>query len=404
MKILYLANLIPYPLDGGGKIFAFSTIQALSKAHDIDLLCFYEHEDIKNGKAKLLEYCNSVELLPIKVTTQENIPLMMLKAVGSLFSRKPLCISKYIMTEMKTLIAKKMKDTKYDCVFINILAMYGYRDYIKTINPNVKIILYEQNCEALIYRRLLTQTKNILKKAFIGLETKKLTDFERKAIQETDELILLSKEDQLALGLNKNCNIIPIGVNPPTQTKQYKDKSNDKVVLLFVGTMTWAPNNEGIIWFLQNVMPLCNNEEKYELYIIGKNPSEKVKSLCNDFRNVHLMGYVESVDEYYEKCDALVVPLFIGGGQRVKIIEAFGRGIAVISTTIGAEGLKYCDGETIMIADDAESFKSQIDKCQTTEYIKKIGENGRRVFDEEYSTDIIGQRINEVVEGVSMVK
>ena len=117
MNILYIANLIPYPLDSGGKIFTFSTIQALSKNNEIDLLCFYEHEDINAGTEKLREFCYSVDALPIRVTTRENMPLMMVKAVKSLFSSNPLGISKYIVPEMKTLIGEKMQTKKYDCVF-----------------------------------------------------------------------------------------------------------------------------------------------------------------------------------------------------------------------------------------------------------------------------------------------
>lgn len=398
VKILYVANLIPYPLDNGGKIFTFSTIQALSKNNAIDLLCFYEHEDINAGIAKLKDFCCSVDVLPIKVTTRENMPLMMVKALKSLFSSKPLGISKYYTPEMKVLIEKKMQEKKYDCVFFNLLAMYGYCDYIKEIDPQIKAVLYEQNCEALIYRRLLEQTKNPLKRIFVSIETKKLTKFEDEAVYSVDELFLLSKEDQVALGLeHRKCNIIPIGVNPPTRQKKYTNASKNKITLLFVGTMTWAPNNEGVIWFLQNVMPLCTDENKYELFIIGKNPSETVTRLSRNFKNVHLLGYVESLDEYYDKSDVLIVPLFVGGGQRVKIIEAFGRGFAVISTSIGVEGLKYEDEKTIMIADDASAFKEKIDSCFSSEKIRTIGSGGKEIFDMEYSTVIIEKKINDVL-------
>ena len=397
MNILYIANLLPYPLDGGGKIFTYSTIQALSKENDIDLLCFYEHEDINAGRAELLKYCRSVELLPIRVTTQENKGYLMVKAAKSLFSKKPLSVSKYSSHQMKELIAEKLKTTKYDCVLMNLLAMYIYRDQIKRCDPYMKIVLYEQNCEALIYRRLLSQINNPLKKMFVALETKKLTSFENKAIHEADRLILLSKEDKDALGLKDECFIIPIGVNPPEVQKEYSEKKDHKVSLLFIGTMTWAPNNDGIIWFLQNVMPLCRNHDKYELYIIGKNPSETVVRLCKNYKNVHLMGYVESIEEYYEKCDVLVVPLFIGGGQRVKIIEALGRGFAVISTSVGAEGLEYIDDETIMIANDADAFKKRIDSCDSIDKLIKIGQGGKMIFDKEYSTEIIAKRINNAI-------
>ena len=125
--------------------------------------------------------------------------------------------------------------------------------------------------------------------------------------------------------------------------------------------------------------------------------------LCRNFKNVHLLGYVESLDEYYDKCDVLIVPLFVGGGQRVKIIEAFGRGFAVISTSIGVEGLKYEDEKTIMIADDASTFKEKIDSCISGEKLKKIGSGGKEVFDMEYSTFTVEKRINTVLNKMFLV-
>lgn len=398
MNILYLANLIPYPLDGGGKIFTFSTIQALSKDNNVDLLCFYEHEDVKKGINELKKYCSTVEILPIKVTTRENIPLMMVKAVKSIFSIMPLGISKYITSGMKSLIKDKMTQKKYDCVFCNILAMYGYCDYVKSIDSDIKVILYEQNCEATIYKRYFDQTNNLLKKAFLKIETKKLNVFEQRAVKEVDKLIVLSEADRKELGVAEDkCNIIPIGVNPIKYSKLYRPENKNKLKMLFVGTMTWAPNNEGIIWFLKNVMPLCNDSTKYELYIVGKNPSDEVRKLSNVYNNVNLLGYVESLDALYDECDVLVVPLFIGSGQRVKIIEAFARGYVTISTTIGAEGLKYEDGKSILIANNAVQFKEQIDRCFNQELAKTIGKGGKSVFDNEYSVEVITKKLNTVI-------
>lgn len=397
MKILFLANLIPYPLDGGGKIFTYSVLKALCEKNEVELLCFYEHEDVKKGKESLAKLCKSIDVLPIRVTTKENMGLMMLKAGISIFSAKPLGISKYINSEMKRLIRAKLENEKYDCVFCNILAMYGYVDYIKSIQPRVKTVLYEQNCEALIYKRYLTETTSLPKKVFLKMETTKLDRFEKEAINATDELILLSEEDKKALECKRKCSVIPIGVEPSKYIKTFKNEESSIIRMLFIGTMTWAPNNEGIIWFLKNVMPLCSDTNKYELYIIGKNPSDEVKEFCDRYSNVTLLGYVESLKEYYEKCDVLVVPLFIGSGQRVKIIEAFAKGYPVISTSIGAEGLKYSKDVNIMIADNEKEFFNQINRCSNVQMLKKIGANGLELFKQEYSTEVIGKKIDSVI-------
>lgn len=398
MRILFLANLIPYPLDNGGKIFTYSVLKTLSENNVVDVLCFYEKEDINKAKEELSSYCNSITALPIRVTTRENMKLMMAKAALSVFSDKPLAISKYITKEMKVNIKDKLNRNVYDCVFFNILSMYAYAPYIKKYAPNIKTVLYEQNCEVLIYSRHLKETNSLLKQMFIKIESRKLKGFEQKAIHDVDKLILLSDEDRIALGMNKSeCSIIPIGVCPAEYTKRFMTKTDNVVRMLFVGTMTWSPNNEGIIWFLKNVMPMCMDDSKYELYIIGKNPSNKVQELCSHYKNVNLLGYVNDLEEYYEKCDVLVVPLFIGSGQRVKIIEAFSRAYPVISTSIGLEGLKYVDGETVLVANDEHTFKQQIDKCSDYHMLGCIGQAGKKVFESEYSTDVVKDKIKAVI-------
>lgn len=398
MNILFIANLIPYPLNGGGKIFTYSTIQALSHNNDIDLLCFYEHEDIIKGREELSKYCTSITALPIRVTTRENLPIMMLKAAKSFFSNLPLCISKYILPEMKSQIKEKITSKKYDYVFINILAMFAYSNYIKEIDSEVEIVLYEQNCETLIYKRYYQQTNNAIKKFFLSKEIKKLYRFEQMSINETDRLILLSEADRKELGVSSDkCSIIPIGITPAKRCKSYSMEQKSKLKMLFVGTMTWMPNNEGIIWFLNNIMPNCRDKSKFELYIVGKNPSEEVKKLCQSYENVNLLGYVESLDDIYEECDVLIVPLFIGSGQRVKIIEAFSMGYAVISTSIGAEGLKYKDGESILIANCINEFLLQIKKCFDGALLKSIGTEAKCIFDSEYAINIVSQKINNAI-------
>lgn len=398
MKILFIANLVPYPLDGGGKIFTFSVLKALSQKHDIDLLCFYENEKIEEAKCQLNPFCNSIYAVPIKVTTKENMKLILIKAGLSLFSKKPLSINKYHSKKMVKILTEKVKNNRYDCVFFNLLSMYSYAPIIKSLDSDIKTILYEQNCETLIYKRYLKESTNFLKKIFLNIEVKKLENFEQKSIRDVNQLILLSEEDRKALDIDKSsCNIIPIGVQKSQYSKKYNDILKEPLRLLFIGTMTWGPNNDGIIWFLENVMPMCDDSSKYELYIIGKHPSEAVQNLCKKYKNVKLLGFVESLDKYYDLCDVLIVPLFIGSGQRVKIIEAFSKSFAVISTSIGAEGLNYIDGKNILIANNENEFKIKIDKCFDSNLLSKIGCEGNKVFEKEYSEDIIAKKINDIL-------
>ncbi len=398
MKILFLANLVPYPADNGGKIKTLTDLKILSSRHNIDLLCFYEHEDIEKSKNFLVNYCENIDFVPIRVTTRENMILMLIKAGFSLFSPLPLCISKYKSSKMKKLIEKKLYSNKYDAVYLNILAMFAYSKLIKKIQPNAKIILAEQNCEALIYKRFLEKKNSFLKNLFLKIEYSKLKRFEKKSLINADKVILLSDADKNALeemnNVKFNSKIVPIGTENYSFVERIK---KDRLSILFVGTLTWEPNNDGLIWFLDNVIP--NIKISFEMYIVGKNPSEMVKNLSSKYKNIHVLGYVESVDMYFDKADCMVVPLFVGSGQRVKIIESFGRGLPVISTSIGAEGLGYTNGKDILIANNKEEFVDAISSLTSIEWCKSISQNARELFLSQFEMNSVSKKLLSVVEG-----
>lgn len=403
MNILFLANLVPYPLDNGGKMKTFTTIKALSENNEIDLLCFYEKESVIQAKEVLQQYCRNIVLLPIRVTTSENKIYMINNAIKCLFTKEPLNVFKYRKKQMMTEIESMMSENKYDVIYYNYLHMYLYSPFIKKKFPDARHILDTQNCETLILKRYAENSKNIIKKIYLSIETSKLSYFEKWAIQDADKVIFLSREDEKELQsmcCNKvNGTIIPIGLDTPVLTKKHREIINGESNILFIGTLTWAPNNEGIIWFLENVFErVIIDFPLIKLYIVGKNPSERLREIARKYKeNIVVTGYVESVDEYYNICDFTIVPLFFGSGQRVKIIEAFSKGMPVISTKIGAEGLEYVDGESILIADDKEKFIECIRKLKDKDLREKMSKKSMQIFEKNYSIYAIERLLNQVI-------
>ncbi len=401
MDILFIANLVPYPLDGGGKIKTFTTIQSLAKHHTIDLVCFYENENIEEAKRALGSYCRNISMLPIRVTTSENKKYIARKALKCLFTARSLSVYKYFQKEMCNEIERLMSKYSYNIAYFNILQVYSYKLIVKKLAPEIKTVLDTQNCETLILKRNVFNSKNILKKVYLKIEAKRLEKFEVKSIQDVDELILLSQEDKTELekmaGFPLKATIIPIGVID-TNSKKEIYEVKEKLKMLFLGTLTWAPNNDGIIWFLEKVVPkLVKENIDFELYVVGKNPSERLKNLASQYTNIYITGYVDSVAEYYDLCDFMIVPLFFGSGQRVKIIEGFSRGMPIVSTKIGAEGLAYTQDENILIADSADEFICAIIKMKDDKIRKKISTNCRETYLLYYSPEVIEQRLNVVI-------
>ena len=397
MKILFLTNLLPYPLDNGGKIKSYTTLKAFFQAgYNVDLLCFKETNIpmIKEEK-ELLKNCNSISQVYLPLTTANHKKYMMGIAAVSLFSKLPFSIYKYQSDEMQQKLVSK-KNISYDIIYFDHLPMCVYSDLVRNLWPDARIILDEHNCEAIIARRKAKEVGNVFKKLFLKLESYKLGEFEANSIRSVNKTIVLSKNDYNSLRkLTKNdfnYSIIPIGV----PDRGLKKKKDDNILnILFIGTLTWEPNNIGLIWFLKEVVPILESENlNYHFYIVGKNPSLEIEKLSEKYKEkITITGYVDSIDEYYDKCDCTIGPLFIGSGQRVKLIEAFSKGMPAISTTIGAEGLEYTDGKSILIADNSEMFADKIVSMKNVEFRDSIGERCRKVYEQFYSQKVISKLI-----------
>lgn len=403
MKVLFLTNLFPYPLDNGGKIKTYSTLKALKEMNcEIDLLCFSENlEADQKNQDEIMKICSYVNLVEHKLTTKENMRKMLFLAAKSVVSRYPYIIYKYQNKEMYHLIEEKLKNEKYSFIYFDHLQMFLYYNlFLKYMSKN-KIVIDQHNCESQIVKRTLNKSHNAVKSLFLQIEYKKIARFEKKSISLADKVFVLSQQDleqMKRLGAKfKDVSILPIAVMDGGLITK-KDKERNKLVLIFVGTLTWNPNDQGICWFVEHVVPLIEQSGMmFQLYIVGKNPSAELKKLCKGNNHITITGYVEDINEYYQKADVMVVPLFIGGGQRVKIIEAFSKGIPVISTNIGAEGLEYTDGENILIADDEKEFVKKIEKIFGRDVYEKLRINGRKLYEEKFSpTSYYNKFIKEI--------
>lgn len=399
MRILFLTNLLPYPLDNGGKIKTFSTLKALSiMGNSVDLLCFSENSENDSGNVqKLKNICNDVQFIEHKLTTKSNIKYMMAVAFKSLFSKYPFGIYKYESKQMRDVIAKKIKENDYDIIYFDHLQMYKYFNSFD--RKSVKFVLDQHNSESEIVYRTYQNSNNFLKKIFLNIEYNKIRKFEKKALSDVDKIYALSENDvesMKRLNVNlRNFSVIPIGVIDNGIINKKEDK-NKKLTLMFIGTLTWNPNNQGILWFVRNVIPKLNESGiEYDLYIVGKNPSEELKELCESYNNIFVTGYVDDVDEMYVKSDVMVVPLFVGSGQRVKIIESFSKGIPVISTSIGAEGLDCITDYNVVIADTYIEFVDSLRKMSDETFRKKIASNARKTFEEKYSLEAYISAFND---------
>ena len=193
--------------------------------------------------------------------------------------------------------------------------------------------------------------------------------------------------------------IVPNGIDICRNTYQFPDISKPKQ-LIFCGSLDYEPNIEGLIWFLKSVWPLIlSSHPDLKLIVVGKGkPSLALLKLLENDTSIDLVGEVTDVIPYYRQAQVAIVPLLHGSGTRLKILEAMSLGVPVISTSVGAEGIDYSKGESVVIADTLKQFSEAVDQLFKEPLLfTGISERARKLVEKEYSWDVIGKEIMQKI-------
>ncbi len=382
MRILFLSQLLPLPLDAGPKIRAFYVLRYLAEAgHELTLLCFTRPGDDERNLQRLRGICHSVETVPLIRSRSKDFS----NGLHSLFSATPFLILRDQLPSMRQKLEQIMNRRSFDALHADQLWMSPY--IMETSGPSLKV-LDQHNAVFMIPRRLADCTGNPLAKALLREEASKLETFERRVCKIFDRVVWVSKEDQKAVGSpgedqhSREC-IIPIATEPFTKLPLRRQQP---FRVTFVGGMHWPPNAEGIAWFVNKVWPKVTlAAPSAVLTLIGKGTPKKLSRLGRG-SNVEVAGYVPNLEQYLSETAAFIVPLRSGAGMRVKILDAWSWGLPVVSTSLGAEGIKIAAGENLLVADDEESFaNSLIQVMRDRNLARRLTENGRTTVETLYN-------------------
>jgi glycosyltransferase involved in cell wall biosynthesis len=308
----------------------------------------------------------------------------------SLFGKKPYPINRNYSRKIEPWISQKAKDV--DVIHFNHLDAACYAENLEGV-----FVFDTHNLISNIYRRMRERETNPLKRWFLGLERKKTLGYETRIIRRMAFCLACSEEEKtqiekLAPGIR--VETIPNGVDTascvPDKNRAFKHTDRN---LVFVGAMDYLPNSEGIRFFCEEVFGiLLKCLPDIHLTVVGKNPPDSVKRLEKD--NITVAGVVEDIARQVHQADLMLVPIRIGGGTRIKILEGMALGIPVISTKIGAEGIDAAHAENIFLADSAEEMAEGIIKLLENPGLrKKLADGGRRLVEKSYDWNISGRKL-----------
>ena len=394
LRLLLLTAKPPFPPIDGGRIAVYEPLRRVAaRGHRITLLTFQPPGQDEVGLAQLASLCR-VESIPHDTRTR---PLEMIR---NLFSPLPYNVAKYRSPRMAQKLREALASEAFDVVHLEQVHMAGYHA-ITQGQWGIPTVLRQQNIESHLAERYW-RTQTGLRRAYARLLAARLRRYESAACAAMDRCLAITAEDAGRLrNLSPHARVvvIPAGVDVEAFRPSPQDEQPETVV--FVGAMDWLPNADAVIWFCQEALPAIRQAfPAVQFYVVGKDPSPAVCRLAEGGA-VHVTGFVADVRDHLARATVFVVPLRVGGGMRLKLLQALAMAKPSVSTTIGAEGIAVAHGQEILLADDAAAFaQCVIDLLRDPGLRVRLGENGRRLVETRYSweatTDMLEAAYQEV--------
>jgi sugar transferase (PEP-CTERM/EpsH1 system associated) len=363
---LFLTARVPAPLDDGWKIRTFHLMQGyVRNGWQVDLLSFCHPEQESGDFPELQPLCNRLRLVP---RAKAYAPMDLLRG---LVLSTPFHVHNYHLQAMVDAVQEMVTGQTYDLVQIEDVVM---AQYLSPVMDTSLRILDMHNVESALLRRYAEKDGNLFKKIYARLTAAKLEGYECDVAGKFNKILVCSTQDRDLLQgktMSTPVQVTPNGVD----CDYFRPLLLDSAIkhLVFVGSMDYHANISGVLFFVNNILPLIHQKfPETHFTIVGKNPPEAIRRLAGE--RVAVTGMVPDVRPYLARARVVVVPLLVGGGTRLKILEAMACGKAVVSTPMGAEGISAKDSEHICLAARVHDFaQATIQLLQEPVLCQRIG-------------------------------
>jgi len=398
MRILFLTPQRPYPPHQGTTLRNFNLIKELAKQHTICLLTFLEPDQNPADTGPLSQFCQWIDTIPVPQRT------VWLRLRQMLMTGRPDMSWRLWSEAFNEQLARRLKEKPFDIVELEGIEMAPYLATIESAWPRPLIVYDAHNAEWILQKRAFgTDMKNPLRwpaAAYSWIQWRRLYRYEADLMERVDHTIAMSAPDKAALRqINPNA---PITVVSNGVDFASYDQFNQEPVqhdLIFTGKMDFRPNIDAALWFGQQVLPLIQQERPGTTFaIVGQRPHPRLDVL-RTLPGVTITGSVEDIRPYIAGATVYVAPLRVGGGTRLKLLEAMAMGKAIVSTSLGAEGFPVADGHELILADEPLAFARAVLQLLNDPIRRaKLGQTGRTIAQVNYSWNVLVPRLEKVYE------
>jgi sugar transferase (PEP-CTERM/EpsH1 system associated) len=396
MRILWVKIGGLWPLNMGGRLRSFHTIAELAKRHRVTVLTTHGPADDPDGLTDRLDACERVTSVPYTIPKVGSARFAA-ALLRSWLSPYPVDLWKCRVPALRRQIRETLAAGVDVCV----------ADFLAAA-PNVPwsgrtpTILFEHNVEYMIWKRLHAVERRAWRRVLLDIEWRRMRRYEARACRLARLTIAVSEADRALLAAGApgaDIQAIPTGVD--TSYFHPNGTAETPTRLVFTGSMDWYPNEDAVMHFIETILPeIRRRVPGITVAVVGRNPSDHLKA-AGAAVGVEITGTVADVRPYVSEAAVFVVPLRIGGGTRLKIFEALAMGKAVVSTSVGAEGLPLVPGEHFLQADSPADFaRAVVTLVQDGQRRRSLGEAGRRLVEGSYSWEQIGREFERHCEEV----
>jgi sugar transferase (PEP-CTERM/EpsH1 system associated) len=390
MRILWLKSDLLLPLDKGGKLRTWHLLRHLARRHEISYVSFADSDQPPADVGGMRDVASRIVTIPRSDPPKGSLRFYA-DAARHLLHPLPYAVAKYRSRRFEATVERLLASDAFDLVVCDFL--------FPAINLPRRIpcpaVIFTHNVESEIWRRHAETRQGRFSRWLYESQHRRMLRYEASALGRFDGVLAVSAADRATFerlypgALRAAAHVIPTGVDtayftPPAPQPIYQNGPHSRR-LVFTGSMDWLPNEDAMLFFCREALPLIQRAEpEAQLTIVGRAPTAAVKALANQ-HGVTVTGSVDDVRPYLRDAAAYVVPLRIGGGTRLKIFEAMAAGKAVVSTSIGAEGLPVTNGEHLLIADKPHELANAVVRLMRDENRRReLGDTARALVVERY--------------------
>jgi polysaccharide biosynthesis protein PslH len=391
-RAVVLISRLPYPLDDGWKVRTFHVVREIAARMPSTVLVFHKGAD-EAGRAfaAALGPTADVRFVP---PPRANSPLRLLLG---LVTRTPFYVWNMRDARMDRALAEALAERPHDVG----VAVYSYMyPYFERAGFRGRTVVDTHNVDSVLMSRYVSRLRGLPQRLYARATARKLERYESYVFRAADEVWVCSDDEARLLlerGATSRVRVVPNGVDTRALGEASALARPARGRLLFFGKLDYFPNLDALRWLAEEIMPRVRAARPdAELRVVGRGANDEIRALCTGANGMTLVGAVDDVRPELAAAEAVVVPLRVGGGTRLKILEALAAGRPIVSTTIGAEGIALAPGRDILIADDADALaKAALSLLDDADLRERVGDAGQRAVRARYDWHAVGDALAE---------